>query len=227
MSLDMLVNGAKVASRDVVASSRIIPLQLDFSSPAELVTVQQIRNNVLMHKPVLFSLLGNTLANFEDDVATLATLVELLGDDDLLALELATTRTVDAANATQASLEYSNIPSFESFVRSALTQHTDLPRNRIEYLGEICHDGQALQIDMNYVSAAKCRGRLIDGSTIELRPQEKIRLYRSRKYTYAAIQAILGHVGLVETAYTQWSELDSPFGLYLGLCKKRATARAV
>lgn len=219
MSLDMLMNGAKSASKGVIDPSRLIPLQIDFSSATELVTLSAIRRNVLGNRPVLFSLLGNTLANFEKDVVTLKTLAELIKKDDLLLVELAATKTVDEAAASMASGEYSSIPSFESFIRSALTQHTDLPPNRIDYHGEVCHDGGALQIDMDYVSTNRSRGRLIDGSLIELKPNERIRLYRSRKYTHAVIKRILAQAGLTEiAAHLQWNERSSPFGLYLGIC---------
>lgn len=219
MSLDMLMNGAKAASKGVLDPSRLIPLQIDFSSATELVTLSEIRRDVLGDKPALFSLLGNTLANFENDVVTLKTLAELIKEGDLMLIELAATKTVDEAVASMASSEYSSIPSFESFVRSALTQHTDLPPNRIDYHCEACHDGGALQIDMDYVSTNRSRGRLIDGSMIDLRPNERIRLYRSRKYTHAVIKRMLAQAGLTEIAvHLQWNERNSPFGLYLGIC---------
>lgn len=39
----------------------------------------------------MFSLLGNTLANFNDDVGTLRTLAELMKPGDVMLLELAVT----------------------------------------------------------------------------------------------------------------------------------------
>jgi uncharacterized SAM-dependent methyltransferase len=221
ISLDMLVNGARVASKDVIESSKIIPLQIDFSSAAELVTLSEIRKKVFGDRPVLFSLLGNTLANFENDVATLNTLAELVKKGDLFAIELAATKMVGKDAASTAAAEYRNIPSFENFVRSALTQHTDLPINKIDYHCEVCHDDGALQIDIDYVSTNRGRGRLIDGSMIELRPKERIRLYRSRKYTHEAIKRILRQAGLTEVCSDlHWNDRSSPFGLYLGICGK-------
>jgi len=228
MSLDMLVNGAKTASSELLEPTRIIPMQIDFSSTTELGTVAEVRHNVLLNKPVLFSLLGNTLANFEDDLGTLRLLSEMMNDDDLLLLEVAATRAANADAARLAASEYRMIPSFDSFVRSALTQHTDLPiENEVQYSGEVYEDSQVLRIDMNYVSAARSTGRLIDGSQIVLQPGEKIRLYRTRKYTNVAIQQLLQRAGLTQIASDgYWYRGDSQFGLYLGLCRRRGRSGA-
>jgi L-histidine N-alpha-methyltransferase len=220
MSLDMLINGAQTATRGIIDPGRVIPLQIDFSQPAELQMLTEILENVLGDRPVLFSLLGNTLANFEDDISVLKLLTEVMRESDGLLLELATTESVSDTIAKKAAYEYSSISSFDNFVRSALSQHTDLPYNKIVYDSTPSHDGAALQIDMYYVSKERCEGRLIDGSTIELDPDERIRLYRSRKYTQRGIRQILGQAGLTEKLAHLEVNKGSSFGFYLGMCVK-------
>ena len=47
-------------------------------------------------------------------------------DQDLLLLEVATTKSLDEHTANRAALEYRNISSFKNFATSALLQNTDL-----------------------------------------------------------------------------------------------------
>ncbi|WP_394829983.1 L-histidine N(alpha)-methyltransferase [Pendulispora rubella] len=221
MSLDMLVEGAKIASKGPSRTNRIIPVLMDFSAPLELETVKEIRRKSLGDGPILFSLLGNTLANFADDISLLKTLAEVMVKGDLMLLEVAATNRVDDTTAAMASAEYRSIHPFELFVSSALTLHANLPVGTIEYTGEVCGNGEVLQIDINSVSDSKRRGRFINDSVIQVEPNERIRLYRSRKYSLTAIRGLVQEAGLSEvTSNLQLNERSSPFGLYLGLYRK-------
>ena len=80
-------------------------------------------------EPILWGLLGNTAANFEDDFELIERLARLLRPQDRLMLEVATTSELAADVSERSSTEYLRSKAFCEFVTSALHQHTDLPIN--------------------------------------------------------------------------------------------------
>lgn len=124
MSSEMLRLGVK-GTANIVPADRIIPVQLDISVAENLAELKRLLRNLLGDAPILFGLLGNTLANFDDDQKLLRMLSDLLRPQDRFLLELATTRSVvDKAQA--AAEEYVSSRFFREFVTSALWHNTDL-----------------------------------------------------------------------------------------------------
>lgn len=93
----MLRLGVHTLTRQLKLSrSRILPVQLDFSSQDNVVELRRLLQGLFGEEAVLFSLLGNTMANFEDDTGLLRMLTEqLLRPQDRFVLETATTRQLD------------------------------------------------------------------------------------------------------------------------------------
>ena len=118
---------------------QLLPVQLDFSDDENLDELHALRDRLMGDEPILWGLLGNTAANFEDDFELIERLARLLRPQDLLMLEVATTSELGADVPERSSTEYLRSKAFCEFVTSALHQHTDLPINMdfVEISGEI------------------------------------------------------------------------------------------
>ncbi|NJL81754.1 MAG: hypothetical protein HC917_28820, partial [Richelia sp. SM2_1_7] len=64
------------------------------------------------NNPVLFSLLGNTLANFENDTEVLQILSKLMRSEDKFLIEVAATKDLNHQALQDAVNEYDNSKSF-------------------------------------------------------------------------------------------------------------------
>src|SRR5262249_52275250 len=110
-----------------LSRNRILSVQLDFSAPDNVAALRRLLDKIFGDEPILFSLLGNTVANFDDDAELLTMLSRmLLGPHDRLALEVATTERLGADLAENAAIEYGRSRTFREFVTSALMHYTDL-----------------------------------------------------------------------------------------------------
>lgn len=92
---------------------------------------------------MLFSLSGNTLANFDDDAGLLTQLTtELLRPQDRLLLEVATTPDLSDDMASQATEEYETSEGFGEFVTSSLRRQTNLAvdKDNLQYDASIEDD---------------------------------------------------------------------------------------
>jgi L-histidine Nalpha-methyltransferase len=79
MSPEMLYFGSKYVSDNINNSSiQIYPLQLDFSKPEKLKKLRSMLDAFCENKPIIFSLLGNTVSNFNDDQDLLHNLSSIL-----------------------------------------------------------------------------------------------------------------------------------------------------
>src|SRR5436190_22231788 len=96
MSAEMLRLGVHEPIRSLgLEPGRVIPVQIDFSVAENLAALRALLTNMLEDEPIVFSLLGNTLANFDDDVELLQMLVaHLVRPEDRLVLEVATTQSI-------------------------------------------------------------------------------------------------------------------------------------
>jgi L-histidine N-alpha-methyltransferase len=90
-------------------------------------------------EPILWGLLGNTIANFENDLELVERLATLVLPQDLFMVEVATTSVLAGDVPERVSEEYLRSRAFCEFVTSALHQHTDLPINmdNVEITGEV------------------------------------------------------------------------------------------
>jgi L-histidine N-alpha-methyltransferase len=229
MSTDMLQKGATEVIRDArFPDLQILPVQLDFSDAESISNFRSLLDVLIRDEPVLFSLLGNTLANFDDDDKLLKLLnTSLLNPEDRLLLEVATTNRLDETSARRAADEYWGSNLFCDFVTSALLHRTDL---RIDLEGEalaitgsVDSDASALTVKMLYrnISGSTIRVVLGDRSAISFLPNDTIRLYLTRKYLPEGLDKMLAEANLDELKRTPYTYSASPFGLELLLLKTR------
>jgi L-histidine N-alpha-methyltransferase len=205
-----------------------LPVQLDFSDEENLDELQGLRDRLIGDEPILWGLLGNTMANFEDDLELVERLTSLLRPQDLLMLEVATTTELADDVPERTSTEYLRSKAFCEFVTSALHQHTDLPivMDRLEISGETL-DERCVVIKAVYHHADEdAKVTLPDRTVITLKRGDTIRLYVSRKYAPEALHAELRSLGLTvkASADTSWAVRRKPyrFGLELVLLSKDA-----
>jgi L-histidine Nalpha-methyltransferase len=224
MSPEMLRVGLKecLKSKDL-QRCRQVPIQIDFSMESNIVELQQILQRILGNEPVMFSLLGNTLANFEANITLLKTLRKLMRPQDRLLLEVATTERLDVSSIQFAADEYARSKAFKKFVTSALIQYTALPVNedKLDFYG--APEGErAILIKVVY---ANKEGRVLsmklpDNSTIDFVPNDTIRLLVTRKYTSQGILELIDETGFLRVAYHRELQPRDVFGLDLILLEK-------
>jgi L-histidine Nalpha-methyltransferase len=99
----------RLAVRDLIVrlnlpSSNIVALPWDFSTRHNVTALRYLLDGAFGDAPVLFSLMGNTLANFDDAAGLLTQLTtELLRPQDRLLLEVETTPHLSDKLANQAA----------------------------------------------------------------------------------------------------------------------------
>jgi L-histidine Nalpha-methyltransferase len=179
---------------------QVLPIQLDFSSDENLEELNDLRDRLLDDEPVLFSLLGNTAANFEDDIELIARLTrQLLRPRDRILLEVATVSEVNETTARLAAGEYGRSKAFREFTTSALHQHTDLPLDQdgVSFEGAVEGDrAVAIKIIYRNRSQQEHRMTLPDRDIVSFPPDDTIRLYLTRKYDRTALNTALRDVDL-------------------------------
>jgi L-histidine N-alpha-methyltransferase len=225
MSPEMLRVGVKdyLTSKDI-RRCRLLPIQIDFSSDRNVAELHQMLTYIVGKAPILFSLLGNTLANFEADTELLNTLRGLMRPQDRLLLEVATTVCLDEAAIEAAANEYSKSSAFRKFATSALLQYTDLPAgsDRVKCHG-LREGDRAILIKVVYWNSKNrvIPVKLPDNTNIDLRPDDTIRLYISRKYTRQGITSVIEKAGFSTVVHFPWlHSRGEAFGLDLILLKQ-------
>jgi L-histidine Nalpha-methyltransferase len=178
--------------------SQILPIQIDFSTAENAASICRVVTSVAGDSPVLYSLLGNTLANFDDDLGLLQVIVAGLRAGDRLLLEVATTLEVTPHAAERAAAEYRRSESFFAFATSALDYYTSIQVDGscVEFLPSY-HPQGALEIRVVYrnKSGDALAMKITTGRKVGLQPDETIRLYLSRKYTLARVDEMLARAG--------------------------------
>ncbi|WP_341528580.1 L-histidine N(alpha)-methyltransferase [Nostoc sp. UHCC 0302] len=201
MSSEMLRLGVQQATRgSQLKGTHLLPIQIDFSIDRNVRELRKLLDKVVNDSPVLFSLLGNTLANFQQDTELLQTLSQLLRPEDKLLLEVATTEDLSEEAAQKAAKEYAKTRSFREFVTSALLQNTDLhiDLNSVFFEGFVEAD-RAIVIKIFYhnLTGNTIEVTLPDRSVMNFADQDTIRLLLSRKYTSTGIQQSISDSKLV------------------------------
>ena len=202
---------------------QLLPVQLDFSDDENLAELMELRDRLIGDEPILWGLLGNTAANFEDDLELIAHLRTVLRPQDRLMLEVATTTELASDVPELVSTEYLRSKAFCEFVTSALHQHTDLTidMDSVTIEGDVVGQRCVLIKTTYHHRDDDVRVTLPDRTVITLRKGDTIRLYVSRKYAAGPLHAELGSLGLslLETAETTWAVRGRPyrFGLQLML----------
>ena len=198
MSAEMLRLGVHDPIRGIgLQPDRVIPVQIDFSVAENLSALRTLLTNLLSDAPIVFSLLGNTLANFDDDVELLQMLVEhLLHSDDRLVLEVATTQSLGQDLADRAAEEYRGSDSFTVFVTSALQNYTDLTIDlgSVAFRGSV-EDERAIKVDVIYQNQTDADLSITlpgyFGAPTPFRQNDTVLLYITRKYTPAGLEELV------------------------------------
>ncbi|RZU15393.1 putative SAM-dependent methyltransferase [Kribbella rubisoli] len=213
--------------------SQVLPVQLDFSIADNMDELAQMLARLVGNDPILFTLTGNTLANFESDEELLGTLTRVLRPQDRLLLEVASTTRLDQETADAAADEYHQTRAFAEFVTSALRYNTDLKINndRVKFIGEV-EDEDALLVKILWQNDtdAEIRMELPDHTEVVLPIGDTIRLYTTRKYSTDRLKRLTEACQLtpVEAIQSQfrYTRRPNPFGLELLLLAPNAAGEA-
>jgi Histidine-specific methyltransferase, SAM-dependent len=216
LSAAMLRFGVRESTRDVsIANNQILPVQLDFAIQENVAELRALLQRLVGAEPVLFSLLGNTMANFEDDLGLLRILTGVLRPQDRFLLEVATTGTLDDELAGEAAEEYHRSRTYGEFVTSALLQYTDLTINmeNVLYRGSVEGD-RALRVKVIYQNRTgdDLRFVLPDRTRVAFPDRDTIRLYLSRKYLRRELDGMLAALGMrkVHSIHSGFTSQRSP-----------------
>ncbi len=200
MSSEMLRLGtAGSVSGHRVPGRQIVPVQIDFSLSENLAELRSLLHRVVGDEPVLFSLLGNTMANFDQDAELLADLTGLLRPQDRFLLEVATTDALTDELAAAAMEEYSRSRAYREFVTSALLHNTDLTINMDAVRFRSVVEGErALRVKVMYQNetGGDIQMMLPDRTRVAFPDRDTIRLYLTRKYERRALDGMVRDVGM-------------------------------
>lgn len=231
MSSEMLRHGTDETVRhDRFPESHLLPVQLDFSIPGHAVALAGVVARLVGDAPVLYSLTGNTLANFTHDRRALRNLAGILRPQDRLLLEVSTTPNLDVWRQSAAMRDYQP-RAFTEFVTSALRYSTDLTVG-LDAVHLSCRvergDALAVRVVWRQEGGEPVTMSLPDHSTVALDPGDTIRLFLTRKYTEERLARMIAACGLGEVAAVrttvQHRYPDSGFGLALLLLARTGEA---
>ena len=223
MSSEMLRMGTLEPVRGArFPMAQVLPVQLDFSIADNLAELSQLLTRLIGDEPLLYTLTGNTLANFENDQELLELITEVLRPQDRLLLEVASTTRLDAETARAAADEYHQTRAFAEFVTSALRYNTDLKIDNelVRFIGEV-EDEDALLVKIVWQNTTDddIRMGLPDHTEVLLPVGDTIRLYTTRKYSTARLKRLTEACDLtpVESIQSQFrhTRRPNPFGLEL------------
>ncbi|MBB5867876.1 putative SAM-dependent methyltransferase [Allocatelliglobosispora scoriae] len=196
MSVDMLKQCLD-ATDGLSPEMLSFPINLDFSSIFSIAELRTVTAQLGGGAPILYSLLGNTLANFDDDKELLRNLATLLRPQDRLVLEVAVTQEL-AGRERLAWLEYSGSIRFKEFVTATLRQNSDISMpdlsKSVRFHGVI-EPGHAIRIEMYHDAVDDATLRLAS-APIPFPAGDMIRLYVSRKYAVDGVEAMLDFCAL-------------------------------
>ena len=233
LPVDMSDEMLWLAIRQVLLNSplprnRITPIQLDFSRQDSADLLHELLDQVVADEPILFSLLGNTMANFMQDGQMFSGLLHLLRPQDRLLLEVATTESLTPELADEAAREYAGTGTFREFVTSALLHHTDLriDMDSVLFRGRVEND-RALLVKALYRNdtGRTIKVMLPDRTQVPFRARDTIRLLMTRKYLRSRLVAQLETWGARCLNEQYWgfqpSQASPRFGMDLLLLRRQ------
>ncbi|WP_034267745.1 L-histidine N(alpha)-methyltransferase [Actinospica robiniae] len=182
---------------------RTLLIELDFEERSSLSALSEFLDRFVEDEPILFSLLGNSLGNIEDDRGFLQTLAAVLRPQDRLALEVATATTLDKEAVRTVAAERSGSRLYNEFATAALAMYTDLTidTNWLSYQASIDEDF-AIRVEGYYInrSGADIPLMLPNREIVPYRAGEGIRVLLGRRYSPQGLQTLLGSAGLIDVA---------------------------
>jgi uncharacterized SAM-dependent methyltransferase len=188
---------------------RMMPVHLDFSVTAHLEDLKQLVHRLVDDEPVIYSLLGNTVANIDEDSELLGSIGDMLRPQDRLLLEVSTTSEINDEALDEARAEYSISETYKIHATSALSQFTDLAiDNKMLIFRAEKEDESTIRIETQYENATgePVVVTLPDHRTqIDFAPEETIRVTLSRKYLPSGVDKLIAEAGL-----TRLSEPPAP-----------------
>jgi L-histidine N-alpha-methyltransferase len=229
MPIDISAEMLHVAVQEVMTatsfpSGHILPIQIDFSLLENVRDLDRLLNRIVGSSSILFSFLGNTVSNFEDDAEVLYKLSLLMRPQDRLLLEVATSEEADDEAAARAAEEYARSRAFREFTVSSLFHNTDL-RINMDYLtftGSVEHDRAIVVRTIYENQTSDDRMRLPDGSRVNFPTGDNVELGTMRKYTPRGYESLLTSCRLREVAHAeshppQMLRASAGFGIRLSL----------
>jgi L-histidine Nalpha-methyltransferase len=196
-------------------TDRVMSVPWDFSLRESAAALRRLLDELFGPTPVLFSLLGNTIANFDDDTGVLSLVASLLRPDDRLLLEVEATTALKPELAAWAAEEQAQSPAYGEFVTSALRHYTDVHLNwdDVELVGTVERD-RALMVKTLYRADEDTVLTLPNRATTRFAFDDTIRLGLSRKYSPEGLAEMVDDAGLTILGDVCTSTLG-PFGLAL------------
>jgi L-histidine Nalpha-methyltransferase len=203
-----------VVRRLGLPTDRIMSLPWDFSLRESLAALRRLLDELFGPTPVLFSLLGNTIASFDEDAVVLSRLSSLLRPGDRLLLEVEATTSVSPILATFAADELHG-PAYGDFVTSALRHHTGLHLNwdEVEVLSSVEPD-RALVTKTIYRADEDTLLTLPNRTQVRLAFDDTVRLGLSRKYSPEGLAELVADAGMTIVG-DLCTSTTGPFGLAL------------
>jgi L-histidine Nalpha-methyltransferase len=217
LSAEMLRVAYERTGRIVAHPARqILPVQLDFAVRRNIAALKDILVRTVGDEPILYSLLGNTIANFEEDGEIARRLTSLLREQDAFLLEVATTENLSPVLADEAAEEYLRSRAYKEFVTSSLLHNTDLivDTDSVVFHSSVEND-RALLVRALYQNRTghDIRMTVPDHSQVLFQHEDTILLQVTRKYLRRTLPAFLGELGteLVHSTHEEF-KADNPAG---------------
>lgn len=209
-----LLKTAVVESTREMDTDRLVvmPIQLDITREKAMRDLKAVLQELNAGTRMLVSVLGNTLANFQDDAAALRLIANLISSPtDRLLVELATATEATPESARRAKTEYEGSGSFRRFVMATLSDFTNC---RLESPETVRYESNSadgvVQVTANFTVPKAFNVIFRDGETFTLKAKEEIELLTTRKYTQSALATLLAGFTEIATGPTSY---DGEFGL--------------
>lgn len=200
-----------------LSTDRVLSLPWDFSFAENVGALRRLLDSLFGPTPVLFSLLGNTVGQMDDDAGLLRRFAaELLRPGDRLLLEVEVTMSLDDGLVDDAVGELSRGAAFGEFVAAGLREHTDLvvDPSAVELLGSVEDGALVVKAVYRNLADADVVIGLANQAEVRFSPGDTIRVALSRKYSAEGLASMLDSAGLTVTADVCVGT-EGPFGLAL------------
>jgi uncharacterized SAM-dependent methyltransferase len=185
---------------------RVLPIEMDFEEYSAVDALRKLLDDLVGDEPILFSLLGNSLANIEDEAEFLTLLSGLVRPQDLFALEVAITSRLDPEAARAAAEERYGSRAYNEFATAALGMYTDLTidNNWLKFVGTI-EEGHALRVEGYYVNRSGDTIPLMlpNRESVPYHRDELIQVLLGRKFTPEGLRRMLFNSGYKDVAFEQ------------------------
>jgi L-histidine Nalpha-methyltransferase len=188
----------------------ILPIEMDISKEHMLRDLRKVLERIIPNKDkILFSIIGNTLANFKDDKSMLKGISDILLDtNDVLLTELSFVNHVDEQIKKGAEREYS-CGSFKKFATGSLVQNTNIDASQEKNYHVVVKDmNEENQVSgciiecryFNNVNIKNNEFSILQDTPIPFPKGKSILLYLSRKYTNHGINTLIRKGNLKQIA---------------------------